>query len=162
MVTLTNSTLEVAEDQVRNAGLRDLLDGVYSADEVSMLKPAPEPYRHVLERRRASPADAVLIAAHDWDVAGAAAAGMRSAFIAREGHVPLPAVDAPTVTSDSLRGIATELVRLGTEQDLGNRSQNDGVRRSMLGGFRVACGTETFAARFPGQKFVRQAPWRYQ
>ena len=111
VVTLTNSTLEVAEDQVRNAGLRDLLDGVYSADEVSMLKPAPEPYRHVLERRRVSPADAVLIASHDWDVAGAAAAGMRSAFIARDGQVPLPVADAPTVTAASLRDVAAKLVR---------------------------------------------------
>ena len=43
VVTLTNSTAEVAEDQLRNAGLRDLLQAVYSADEVRMLKPGPSP-----------------------------------------------------------------------------------------------------------------------
>jgi 2-haloacid dehalogenase len=112
VVTLTNSTLEVAEDQVRNAGLRDLLDGVYSADEAGLLKPAPEPYRHVLERRGVSPADAVLVAAHDWDVAGAAAAGMRTAFIGRDGQVPLPTADAPTITATSLRDVAAQLTRL--------------------------------------------------
>lgn len=110
VVTLTNSTLDVAEDQVRNAGLRDLLDGVYSADEAGMLKPAPEPYRHVLERHGVSPEDAVLIAAHDWDVAGAAAAGLRAAFIARGGQAPLPAGTPPAVTAASLRTAATLLI----------------------------------------------------
>jgi 2-haloacid dehalogenase len=110
VVTLTNSTLEVAEDQLRNAGLRDLIQAVYSADQAGMLKPAPEPYRHVLESQGVSPADAVLIAAHDWDIAGAAAAGMRTAFITRDGRVPLPAGAAPDLSGTSLHAIATQLV----------------------------------------------------
>jgi 2-haloacid dehalogenase len=109
VVTLTNSTLDVAEDQLRNSGLRDLLDAAYSADEAGFLKPAAEPYQHVLTATATSPGDAVLIAAHDWDVAGAAAAGMRTAFIARHGEIPLPAGQAPTLTADSLRAVATAL-----------------------------------------------------
>ncbi|HYZ57499.1 MAG TPA: haloacid dehalogenase type II [Streptosporangiaceae bacterium] len=110
VVTLTNSTAEVAEDQLRNAGLRDLLHAVYSADEVRMLKPAPEPYHHALNSQHAIPADAVLIAAHDWDIAGAAAAGLRTAFITRDGRVPLPASTSPVMSATSLQAIATELI----------------------------------------------------
>src|SRR5919198_3782107 len=62
VVTLTNSVADVAEDQLRNAGLRDLVDAVYSADQVRALKPAPEPYRHVLDDRHVAPEDAVLVA----------------------------------------------------------------------------------------------------
>jgi 2-haloacid dehalogenase len=50
VVTLTNSVATVAEDQLCNAGLRPLVDAVYSADQVGHLKPAPEPYQLVLVR----------------------------------------------------------------------------------------------------------------
>lgn len=109
VVALTNSVLEVAEDQLRNAGLMPLFDGVYSADQAGRLKPAPEPYRFVVEARQVAPSDAVLIAAHDWDVAGAAAAGLSTAFVAREGRVPLPAADTPTVVGADLDEVAVLL-----------------------------------------------------
>jgi 2-haloacid dehalogenase len=109
VVTLTNSIAAVAEDQLRNAGLRDLVDAVHSADEVGRLKPAPEPYLRALEGR--SPADAILVAAHDWDVAGAASAGLRTAFISRDGQAPLAAHPVPTVTAPSLDATATELIK---------------------------------------------------
>jgi len=51
VVALTNSVLEVAEDQLRNSGLSSLFEDVYSADQVRRLKPAPEPYRFVVEAR---------------------------------------------------------------------------------------------------------------
>src|SRR5258708_2730150 len=44
LVALTNSTADVAEAQLRNAGLRDLLEAAYSADTVRELQPPPEPY----------------------------------------------------------------------------------------------------------------------
>jgi 2-haloacid dehalogenase len=110
VVTLTNSTIDVAEDQLRNAGIRDLIQAVYSADEVRMLKPAPEPYHHVLNSQRTESADAVLIAAHDWDIAGAAAAGLRTAFITRGGQVPLPASAPPDTSATSLDAIAAQLM----------------------------------------------------
>jgi 2-haloacid dehalogenase len=109
-VALTNSVLAVAEDQLTNAGLRLLFDAVYSADQVHRLKPAPEPYRHVVDTHRLAPADAVLIAAHDWDIAGAAAAGLTTAFVARADRKPLAASDAPTVTGRDLTDVATQLI----------------------------------------------------
>ncbi len=110
VVTLTNSVTAVAESQLRNAGLRDLVDAVYSADEVRELKPGPAPYRLVLDGQEAEPTDAVLIAAHDWDIAGAAAAGLRTAFIARDGQLPLAAAVAPTLVAPSLDATATQLI----------------------------------------------------
>ena len=110
VVALTNSTAEVAEDQLHNAGLRDLIQAVYSADEVRVLKPAPAPYRHVLDSLHATPVGAVLIAAHDWDIAGAAAAGLRTAFITRDGRIPLPAYPPPAISATSLQDVAAELI----------------------------------------------------
>jgi 2-haloacid dehalogenase len=108
VVTLTKSVAAVVEDQLRNAGLRDLVDAVHSADEVGRLKPAPEPYLPAITGR--PPAEAILIAAHDWDIAGAASAGLRTAFISRDGQPPLAAHAAPTLTTTSLDDTATELI----------------------------------------------------
>ncbi|HEY3718257.1 MAG TPA: haloacid dehalogenase type II [Jatrophihabitantaceae bacterium] len=107
VVTLTNSVLEVAEEQLATSGLRASVDGVYSADEVHRLKPAAEPYRLVLEREQSG--TGLLVAAHDWDVAGAAAAGLDTAFVAREGRRPFGAAPAPTYVLNSIDELADRL-----------------------------------------------------
>ncbi|AEK44210.1 haloacid dehalogenase [Amycolatopsis mediterranei S699] len=110
VVTLTNSVATVAEDQLRNAGLRPLVDAVYSADQVGHLKPAPEPYQLVLATEQVAPSDAVLIAAHGWDITGAAAAGLATAFVSRGRHRPLPASGTPTFTATDVDDVATQLI----------------------------------------------------
>jgi 2-haloacid dehalogenase len=114
VVTLTNSVLAVAEDQLRNAGLRHLVHAVYSADSVRRLKPAPEPYLHVLEGEQTSPTNAILIAAHDWDVAGAAAAGLATGFVSRGDRIPLPATPGPTLQAPTIDLITDQLITTTT------------------------------------------------
>jgi 2-haloacid dehalogenase len=104
IVTLTNSVLDVAEAQLGSSGLIDLVDAVYSADEVQRLKPAGEPYRMVLAREGTD--SAMLVAAHDWDVTGAALAGLETAFLAREGRRPFSAVAEPRYVADDLLAFA--------------------------------------------------------
>ena len=111
LVALTNSPKDVAEAQMRNSGLRDLLESVYSADEVRKLKPAPEPYRMVAERTGVPVGDVRLVAAHGWDIAGALAAGCRAAFVARPGAVLYPHGPQPDVIAPDLGGIADALER---------------------------------------------------
>ena len=111
LVALTNSTADVAEAQLRNSGLRDLLEAVYSADSVKQLKPAPAPYRMVAERSGVPIADVRLIAAHGWDIEGALSAGCRAAFVARPGAVLYPQGRRPDVIAPDLTGIADQLLR---------------------------------------------------
>jgi 2-haloacid dehalogenase len=111
LVALTNSPIEVAESQLRNSGLRELLEAVYSADEVRTLKPAPEPYRMVAERSAVPVGDVRLIAAHGWDIAGALAAGCRAAFVARPGATLYPHGPQPDVIAPDLAGVADALLR---------------------------------------------------
>jgi 2-haloacid dehalogenase len=115
-VALTNSVLTVAEDQLTNAGLRPLFDAVHSADHVRRLKPAPEPYRHVVDTHHIAPEDAALIAAHDWDIAGAAAAGLTTAFVARHNRTPLAASNPPTVTGPDLTEVTARLIERYTSR----------------------------------------------
>ena len=110
LVALTNSPAEVAEAQLRNSGLRDLLEAVYSADAVKRLKPAPEPYRMVAERTGVPIGEVRLVAAHGWDIAGALAAGCRAAFVARPGAALYPHGPRPDVVAPDLAGIADALL----------------------------------------------------
>jgi 2-haloacid dehalogenase len=111
LVALTNSPKDVAEAQMRNSGLRDLLEAVQSADEVRRLKPATEPYRMVAERAGVPIGDVRLVAAHGWDIAGALAAGCRAAFVARPGAILYPHGPQPDVVAPDLARVADALLR---------------------------------------------------
>jgi len=111
LVALTNSPKVVAEAQMRTSGLLELLEAVYSADEVRALKPAPAPYRMVAERTGVPVADVRLIAAHGWDIAGALAAGCRAAFVARPGATLYAHGPQPDVVASDLARIADALLR---------------------------------------------------
>lgn len=111
LVALTNSTALVAEAQLRNAGLRELLEAAYSADAVRRLKPAPEPYRMVAERSGVPIGEVRLVAAHGWDIQGALAAGCRAAFVARPGAALYPHGPQPDVVGADLAEVADALLR---------------------------------------------------
>ena len=110
LVALTNSPSEVADVQLRNSGLRDLLEAAYSADEVRALKPAPEPYRMVASKCGVPIGDVRLIAAHGWDIAGALAAGCRAAFVARPGAALYAHGPQPEIVGADLGAVADALL----------------------------------------------------
>ena len=110
LVALTNSVLEVARAQLSHAGLTELFERVFSADEVHALKPAPQPYQMVAQRCDVSVGDMCMVAAHPWDVSGALAAGAQAAFVARSGIVPSPLGAQPQVIGTDLTQVADELL----------------------------------------------------
>ena len=111
LTALTNSVLEVATAQLTHAGLIDLFEAVFSADEVRALKPAPLPYRMVAQRCGVGVGDVCLVAAHAWDVSGALAAGCQAAFVGRAGVVPSPVGEQPTVVGADLTEVADALLK---------------------------------------------------
>ena len=87
MVALTNGSHEVAEAQIGNAALGDLLGRVISVEEVGRFKPDPAVYRHTAEVTGVELSDLLLVASHDWDCAGAMAAGAQAVFLERPGSI---------------------------------------------------------------------------
>jgi 2-haloacid dehalogenase len=102
VVALANSPQAVVDAQLRHAGIAPLLDAVYSVQHAGMLKPAPAPYRMVLQAEAVDAEQAVMVAAHDWDIAGAQAVGMRTAFVARGDRLPLPGWPTPDLAGPDL------------------------------------------------------------
>lgn len=110
IVALTNSTLEKAELQLTNAGLRPYLQHVFSADSVRRLKPAPEPYQMAAKELGIATKSLMLVAAHSWDIAGAASAGCETAFLARPGQVLDVLTPKPNFIASDLRDLADQLL----------------------------------------------------
>ncbi|HZF57615.1 MAG TPA: haloacid dehalogenase type II, partial [Rubrobacter sp.] len=108
LATLTNSTQEVAEAQIRNSGLADRFEQVLSADTAKRLKPAPAPYRMAARTLGIPERELRLVAAHAWDVAGALRAGCAAAFVARQPFDPL--VERPDVVGKDLGEVADGII----------------------------------------------------
>jgi len=108
LATLTNSTQEVAEAQVENAGLADRFEQILSADTAKRLKPAPAPYRMAARALEIPERGMRLVAAHAWDVAGALRAGCAAAFVARQPFDPL--VERPDVVGADLAEVADGII----------------------------------------------------
>jgi 2-haloacid dehalogenase len=110
LAALTNSTLEVAREQLEHAGLAGRFHAILSADQVRALKPRPEPYHLVADHFGVPHGGVRLIAAHSWDVAGALAAGCAAAFVRRPGKVPSPLGDQPDIVGDDLGEVAAAIL----------------------------------------------------
>ena len=117
LASLTNSTEQVARAQLEHAGLIDVFELVLSADTVGRLKPAPEPYRMAAERLGVAVGEVRLVAAHAWDVAGAAGAGCATAFVARPGKVLDPLVERPEIIGEDLAEVADAILAVEREDD---------------------------------------------
>jgi 2-haloacid dehalogenase len=112
LAALTNSPLDVVEDQLRNAGLHDRFDAILSADQVRALKPRRDPYELVARTFDVPVAGVRLVAAHSWDVAGALAAGCRAAFVARPGMVLSPVGEQPDIVGADVGAVAERILEL--------------------------------------------------
>ena len=109
LAVLTNGSTETANQQIDNAGLRPLIQRVISVEEVGRFKPDSITYRHAAQEMGVQVSDSMLIAAHDWDVAGAIMAGAQGAFVQRTGSVWSLPTPMPSVVGQDLEEVANQL-----------------------------------------------------
>jgi len=97
MVAFSNGSEAGLSTQLGRANLGDAFDYVISVEGARLFKPAPQAYEYMLRRVGSFPHDALMVAAHDWDIAGARRVKMGGAFVMRPGvswtlPEPLPEV----------------------------------------------------------------------
>lgn len=109
IAAVTNSPINTATAQLTNAGLAAHLDLIMSVDEVGRFKPHPAVYVAAAERLGTEPSRCLMVAAHDWDIAGAMAAGYRGVFVERAGTTWNAAFGSPTARVRDLWGVAALL-----------------------------------------------------
>lgn len=112
LFTLTNSPPQVVKAQLQNAKLFSYFEKSFSVDSVRMFKPAAEVYRMTAKELDVAVAQIRLVAAHDWDVAGALNAGCAAAFIARPGKVLNPLHPAPDVVGADLVEVGEKILEV--------------------------------------------------
>ena len=111
VAALTNSPQEAANAQLNHAGLDDLIDPILSVEMVHRFKPHASVYRAAAERLGVSLSDMVMVAAHDWDIAGAMAAGCRGVFIERGGRPYSSAFPPPSASASDVVHAANQLIQ---------------------------------------------------
>ncbi|MEX0604078.1 MAG: haloacid dehalogenase type II [Marinobacter sp.] len=112
LLALTNSSNAAVADQLKNAGLDELLESALSVEGVGLYKPHAHVYRWAARRAGVDVSECMLVAAHGWDVAGATWAGMRSAFVGRPGQQQFPLGPEPELAVARLNELADQLATL--------------------------------------------------
>lgn len=107
LVALTNSSADLAEEQLSSTGLRPFFQQVLSVEQLRLYKPDLRVYQWAMETLGRPAAHCMMVAAHGWDVGGAKRAGMHTAFIARKGQALYPLAPTPDYCVNDLRELAT-------------------------------------------------------
>lgn len=110
MAALTNSPLDAAKRQLSNAGIASLFDRIMSVEATGKFKPAVEPYRHAAATLGTSTGQICMVAAHDWDIAGAMRAGCAGAYLLRPGMVLNPLYPAPDIVEADFHRLAERII----------------------------------------------------
>jgi 2-haloacid dehalogenase len=82
-----------------------------SAEAVLAYKPAPEVYQLAIDTAACPPARMLMVAAHAWDLRGAQACGMRTAYVRRPVGDPPTSSDAFDWRFNGLDELVTALTR---------------------------------------------------
>lgn len=109
LVSLTNSSNYGVKTQFENAQLTDFFEARYSIEDIQIYKPDLRAYEWALAKLGVKPEEALMVAAHGWDVAGAKAAGMQTAFVARPGKALYPLAQKPDYIVKDLSELVEKL-----------------------------------------------------
>jgi len=84
VMALSNGAKSATGALLERSGLIDLVQDVVSVDEVKLAKPRGEVYAHAAQKAGIDRAELALVAAHPWDINGAASAGLVTAYLAAD------------------------------------------------------------------------------
>lgn len=110
VIAVSNSSLEMMEEQLTNAGLIDLFDHYYSVDAVKKYKPFNQIYQYVAKKENISTDHVVMVASHDWDLFGAKKAGLKTAYIKRKAVIFNPIYPQPDFSEEELTSLVEKIV----------------------------------------------------
>ncbi|MDH3226732.1 MAG: haloacid dehalogenase type II [Thermoleophilia bacterium] len=110
LIALTNSTGEAATGQLTSSGLIQYFDRTLSVEAVGQFKPAPEPYLYATRVAGVAIDDVWMVACHDWDLAGAAAVGLKTAYVERAGMTFADIYPPATVTGADMLVLARRML----------------------------------------------------
>lgn len=109
VVALTNAPERIVRSRMERTGLVSYFEKILSAEHVGKYKPAVEVYRWAADEANVMPREILLVSAHGWDVAGAANAGMQTAYLQQEFQMLYPLAPRPNFVCKNLMDLSDQL-----------------------------------------------------
>jgi 2-haloacid dehalogenase len=85
---LSNGTPAMLEAAVKNSRLEEVIPQIFSVETAGVFKPDPRVYQIAVDEMSLKPEEIVFQSSNAWDAAGAAAFGLKVAWINRFGQSP--------------------------------------------------------------------------
>lgn len=118
IAALTNSPEDVVCERMERTGLISYFENVLSAEQIKKYKPLPEVYEWAAKKLDVPCQEAIMVSAHGWDIAGAAAAGMQTAFMNQGKRMYYPLAPKPNLVCQSLLDLAQQLTTMVNEEQM--------------------------------------------
>lgn len=109
LAVLSNTTADGVQALIDHNDLGDFFRHRLVADSVKRFKPAREVYALATDAFRAPSGRVLLVSAHEWDVAGASRARLRTAWLARGERFAPTLGEHPDISADDLPHLAAQL-----------------------------------------------------
>jgi 2-haloacid dehalogenase len=107
LVALTNGSEDSTHKLLEQAKALEYFASIFSCDAIQKTKPHPDVYALA---KQDSEGDIWMVAAHAWDIAGAACAGLRTVFITQEEKDYLGVYPQPEVVASDLVEAANQIM----------------------------------------------------
>lgn len=89
IIALTNAPEKIVCDRMERTGLVSYFQNVLSAEKVKKYKPEKKVYEWAAKKMDVATSEMLMVTSHAWDIAGAANAGMKTAFLKKDkGQLP--------------------------------------------------------------------------
>ena len=111
VIAVSNSSLGMIKEQLTNAGIIDLFDSYYSADNVENYKPFKDIYLSAAQQEGLQTDNIVMVATHDWDLYGAKKAGLTTAYIKRKQEIYHPYYLQPDFNALNLFDLIQQIIK---------------------------------------------------
>tara|TARA_R110001599_G_scaffold338288_1_gene557230 strand:- start:339 stop:1034 length:696 start_codon:yes stop_codon:yes gene_type:complete len=111
-VFLTNGSRTNTKNLVRDNGIEHLVDDIISVEDFNIWKPQTELYRQAALKHSCAPENALLVAAHAWDIAGAIRAGFHGIWIQRQELLYHPLMAKPDDQATNLVDAVDRAIKL--------------------------------------------------
>ena len=109
LAALTNSPREIVNERFERSGLVSYFERVMSAEEIKKYKPAKDAYLWASKTTGVDVSEILMVSAHGWDIAGAAYAGMQTAYVKKDDQMLYPLAPAPMFIASDLTDLANQL-----------------------------------------------------
>lgn len=109
IAALTNSPEKIVIERMERTGLISYFEKVLSAEQVGKYKPAKQVYEWAAEQFKLNPNEILLVSTHGWDIAGAANAGMKTAYVEQSKQLLYPLAPSPDFICKTISDLADQL-----------------------------------------------------